>query len=472
MLVTLLAIFVSVMISKTCETHVLRYLGLAEEKKFEALKFLGLAQGGILLVLQVLMSHRRSKAMEDAARAQAKATGEQAKANQHTEQGQRQDRLKNAIEHLGHESDSVRLGGAYELFHLAKDTEEFRQTTLDILCSHIRQTTGESEYRESHKLKPSEEVQSLLSLLFVQGHEVFSGLRVNLQGSWLNGADLTEARLPKAILVKAYLQGVSLCNAQLDGAYLTEAHLQKANLTGAFLKEVDLAKSHMQKANLWSAQLQGSILNYARMHGAILCDAYLQETGLNETYLLAADLTGARMQMSSLGGAKMQGANLAMAQLHGAILRDAQMQGTYLRSAQLHEAKFSSLQGLQNLNETSRQDTIPESTQLQGADSSKDIASSFIVDQIKDRINQESDLSGVKFAGGLSQDGVDSIVEGLSEERATELRGKLEFHIGKPVSNRLPEDSGAIIGTYTEEDAEKWISDYKDAVSEFLGDDS
>ena len=39
-----------------------------------------------------------------------------------TEQGQRQDRLKNAIEHLGHKSDSVRLGGAYELFHLAKDT--------------------------------------------------------------------------------------------------------------------------------------------------------------------------------------------------------------------------------------------------------------------------------------------------------------------------------------------------------------
>ena len=46
------------------------------------------------------------------------ATEHQAQANETTEQGQRQERLKNAIEHLGHESASVRLGGAYELFHL------------------------------------------------------------------------------------------------------------------------------------------------------------------------------------------------------------------------------------------------------------------------------------------------------------------------------------------------------------------
>ena len=80
LLIVLLGIFVSVMLSKTCETHVLRYLGLGVNEKHEALKFLGIAKGGILLVLQVLMSHRRSKAMEDTVRK--------------TEQGQREDRLK------------------------------------------------------------------------------------------------------------------------------------------------------------------------------------------------------------------------------------------------------------------------------------------------------------------------------------------------------------------------------------------
>ena len=191
--------------------------------KYEALKFLGLVMGGILFVLQVWASHKRAQAMEDTAKAQARATDA-------TEQGNRQERLKNAIEHLGHESDSVRLGGAYELFHLAEETEELRKTALDMLCTHIRRTTGytsasrpkwrdilrahirrttgEDGYQEKYKTKPSEEVQSLLTLLFVQGHQVFKGLPVNLQGSFLNGA----------VLNKAHLRGANLWGAHLRGA--------------------------------------------------------------------------------------------------------------------------------------------------------------------------------------------------------------------------------------------------------------
>ena len=97
-----------------CPQWIFNRLGITrtEEPKYEALKFLGIGMGGLLIALQALMSYRRAKAMEDAV--------------EKTEQGQQQDRLKNAIEHLGHKKDSVRLGGAYELFHLAKDTLEER----------------------------------------------------------------------------------------------------------------------------------------------------------------------------------------------------------------------------------------------------------------------------------------------------------------------------------------------------------
>ena len=82
-------------------------LGIAEngESKYEALKFLGIGMGGVLVALQALMSYKRAKAMEDTAQAQADAVLK-------TEQGQQQERFRNAIEHLGHEKDSVRLGGA------------------------------------------------------------------------------------------------------------------------------------------------------------------------------------------------------------------------------------------------------------------------------------------------------------------------------------------------------------------------
>ena len=99
--------FVGVLVSEWTEKHISKLLGLCE--KNEALTFLGISMGGILVALQALMSYRRAKAMEttaeaqadaakaqadaakaqaDAAKAQAKATEEQAKANQHTEEGQ------------------------------------------------------------------------------------------------------------------------------------------------------------------------------------------------------------------------------------------------------------------------------------------------------------------------------------------------------------------------------------------------
>ncbi|MXW78853.1 MAG: pentapeptide repeat-containing protein, partial [Gemmatimonadetes bacterium] len=259
LLIVSVIVFVGVLSFEYVEKHTSELLDLPS--KNETLKFLGIGMGGVLVALQALMSYKRAKAMEQTAEAQADAARAQADAVAKTEQGQRQDRLKNAIEHLGHESDSVRLGGAYELFHLAEDTEDLRQTVLDILCAHIRQTTGESKYRETHKSEPSEETQSLLTLLFVQDYEVFKGCHINLQGSWLNGADLKEARLEGAILNGAHLQKADLFNARLKGAVLPNAHLQGAILKEAHLQGAILNGAHLQKAILWSAHLQGANLH-------------------------------------------------------------------------------------------------------------------------------------------------------------------------------------------------------------------
>ena len=234
LLVVAFGAFVGVLFFECFETYVSKLLGLSQ-KKYETLKFVGIVMGGVLIALQALMSHKRARAMEEAAKAQVRAIEEQARANFHTEQGQRQERLKNAIEHLGHKSDSVRLGGAYELFHLAKDTRPLRQTVLDILCAHIRRTTGGGRYQEAHRSNPSEEVQSLLTLLFVQNHEVFKGLHINLLGSYLAGADLWEARLVGARLNQIYLQFAFLRDACLQGAFLRDAYLQLADLRNARL---------------------------------------------------------------------------------------------------------------------------------------------------------------------------------------------------------------------------------------------
>jgi len=307
--------FVGVLFFGCIETYLSKLLGLSN--KNETLKFLGISMGGILIALQALMSYKRAKAMEDtaqaqadAANAQARATEEQTKANQHTEQGQRQERFR-----------------------------------------------GEKEYQEKYKSKPSEEIQSLLNLLFVQEHEIFKGCHINLQGSWLKGVDLKRARLENAILVGVQLQGAVLLGVKMQGA--------------------DLSDSELQGATLQAVQLQGATLQ----------------------------------------GVKMQGT-------------------TTIGSGESFE------------------------------------------ERIKRQIYRESELTSVIFEGKLSQEVLDSIIAYFSdsdEEDEAErevLRARLMPHVGKPESYELPENSGAITGTYTEEDAEKWIAEHNEAMSSFPKEDT
>ena len=293
-LIALLAIFIAVIFSEKIEVYSGHLFGLPEKNKI--LTFLGLAMGGILLALQAVIANKRAVAMEKAANAQADAANQQAKANQNTEQGQRQERLKNAIEHLGSSSDSVRLGGIYELFHLAEDTIEWRQTILDILCAHIRRTTSEEDYQDKHQREPSEEIQSMLTLLFVQGQTVFKGCQANLVGAWLNGSDLRSAQLQCAKLDNTYLQGAHLEDAQLQGATLNSAKLQFAWLSNASLQGADVCSASLQLAQLEGAQLQGAFLIGTNFQAANLAEAKLQGSILSHAMLQSAFLTNTNLQ--------------------------------------------------------------------------------------------------------------------------------------------------------------------------------
>ncbi len=424
--VLIFATFLFVMFSEDCEAWIGQRLGLSE--KNEILSFLGIGMGGILLTIQAVIANRRAKAMEEQAKAQVTATENQAEANRQTERGQRQERLKLGIEHLGHGSYSVRLGGAYELFHLAQDTEELRQTVLDILCAHLRQTTGKTDYREQYPNKPSEEVQSLLTLMFVEEHTVFEGRRINLQGSWLNGARLWKARLQEANLTDAHLQG----------AYLVAARLHKVNLA--------------------KAQLQGSILHVACLNGAFLADAHLHGADLEEAEAKGfySNLQRAHLYGANLAGAKLQGARLSSAFLRGSILDHTHLEGAALSKA--------SLQGA-NLVGASLQGATLRGAHLGGTTTHGSYNDMSFPERIRKQIGKPSEFINATFAGGLNQEDVDSSVQGLDDQQANLLRRILNPHINRPASNQLPENSEANTGTYSSEDAEQWIAEYEKAMA-------
>ena len=381
----------------------------------EILQLQGIGIAGIVLMLQALIASKRAEAMENAAAAQANAARAHATANLNTEKGQRQERLKNAIEHLGSTSESVRLGGMYELFHLAEDTTSLRQTVLDILCAHIRRKTQEDSYLEKYGSKPSGEIESLLAQLFVHGHEIFSGHRVNLSESCLNGADLGRARLSGANLRSTYLIEARLEDAHLVGVDLSGAHLNWARLGRACLREASLRFVHLVGANLEQAEL----------HGAIIHGGYLTGATIRGGSLQGADLTSAEMYGANLSSASLEGAQLSWIGLEGATL-----DGANLRGAGDHDWDWS----------------FP------------------YAERIRASIGKESNLSHV-LTGGLTRDRVEQIVNQLDPPRRKVLTRQLRPYIDAPIHRGLVEGHGAILGHYGQEEAVGWIAEHESAVT-------
>ena len=94
-LIVLLVFFGVVFFSDNPE-GIVTHLGVSKKEfaKYEALKFLGIGMGGVLLAMQAVIANRRAKAMEKQAKAQVdsvevqtEAVREQAKANHDTERG-------------------------------------------------------------------------------------------------------------------------------------------------------------------------------------------------------------------------------------------------------------------------------------------------------------------------------------------------------------------------------------------------
>ena len=407
------------------------------------LTFIGIGIGGLVFWKRVISVEQQAEAMAEQARAmveQARAMAEQAKAmvaeTEQTKAGHTQERLKTSIDHLGSTEKSVRIGAAYELYHLAKDREEYRETVCDILCGHIRQKTQEEDYKKQQKNKPSEEIKTFLRLL-----KAFLGLlreeekdpskcQVDLSSSFLRGANLSGA----------HLQGADLQQAQLHGANLSSAELQGADLSRAQLEGVDLSKAQLAGANLSWAQLAGANLSWAQLAGANLSWDELQ----------GANLSWAQLQGASLSGAQLQGADLSWAHLHRADLSGAQLQGADLSWAHLQGANLSE-------------------AKLQGVSSSEEHSKLSFQERILDRAGKESDFTNVVFSGGLDAGKVKEIIAsmpaGMEDEIKKEMKKRLNEHVDKEVSNKLPDNSGAITGAYNKDKAEEWIADYEKSTS-------
>ncbi|MGU9951404.1 MAG: pentapeptide repeat-containing protein [Gammaproteobacteria bacterium WSBS_2016_MAG_OTU1] len=238
LLILSIAAMLSAMISPSAECFFMSLMGV--KIKPEILKFIGWGMSGIIAVLVAFGILLRAAVLD--------------RQNAITEEGQKKEHVhelfKAATEHLGSERVSARIAAFYEFYRLAKVGAYMREPIFDILCAHLRQTTKHKDYKDE-QIKPTEEVQSLLDVLFKPRNKdlIFGDLNANLKG-----VNLQRANLHKADLQNAKLQDADLGGANLQAGNLQHANLWNADLQGADLREANLQGANLQWTTLWTTK--------------------------------------------------------------------------------------------------------------------------------------------------------------------------------------------------------------------------
>ena len=234
------------------------------------------------------------------------------------QEGQITERFTRAIDQLGAtERLEIRLGGIYALERIARDSEKDHWPIMEVLTAYVREhapwnegsqlqpkqpqdpaalSSENATQQQEPRVSPAPDIQAILTVLGRRTRWFGKGenQHLDLHGTDMRGANLSEAHLEAALLHEAHLEAALLRRAHLQGAHLGLAHLQRAFLSRAHLEGASLVRAHLERADLRGAHLDGAHLNEADLSKAHLQGVDLRKThGLTREQLAVAYTEGA-----------------------------------------------------------------------------------------------------------------------------------------------------------------------------------
>ena len=166
-----------------------------------------------------------------------------------TQEKQITERFSKAVEQLGNEeSITVRLGAIYSLERIAKDSKDDHWTIMEVLTAFIREKSNHNREKDS---KIPEDIQAALTVIGRRDEKNDPENRIiDLRGSNLNGANLSEAKLDK----------VNFDNAELNKAKFIRANLNRANFLRANLNNANFLWANLDNANFVNTNLDNAVV--------------------------------------------------------------------------------------------------------------------------------------------------------------------------------------------------------------------
>nr|WP_290224025.1 pentapeptide repeat-containing protein [Trichocoleus desertorum] len=289
--------------------EIVNFIGLRNEalkSLIEILKFLGLAFGGIVVILNTFYSAKRSEAFNKNAETALENTKialeniklAELKLNldiqnlKTTKHEKLSERFIKAVEQLSSEKITICLGGIYSLEKIAEDSEssDYKSTVLEVLSSFVREASIQN---------PPTETENETALLKKSLH-----LRVDIQ---------TALRAIGKILDKEI--GCELTNINVGGAALKNLDFQTVSFAGANLRQSLFFNVNLRKAKFTGADLQGALFRDVNFNGADISLADFQQSVFVEV-----DLGDVQMIFTDIRGANLKGSkNLSLRDIKYAI---------------------------------------------------------------------------------------------------------------------------------------------------------
>lgn len=245
-------------------------------------------------------------------------------------EGQITDRFTSAVDQLGSDALTVRLGGVYALERIARDSPRDYGPVMEVLTAFARQ---ESPLPPNAAATPvvaapvvPEEVRAVLKVIGRRSAEqiaaeIAGGANcLDLTGLNAIGVDLIDADLRNTCWNRSDLRGAQIMRADLSGATFVGSNLsQQANLDGVNARDADFSQADLSLSNLSNADLSD-----ANLLSADLSFAALVETNLADATLVSATLDTANAFGADFSNADLSGASLVATVLSGADLTGAE----------------------------------------------------------------------------------------------------------------------------------------------------
>src|SRR6266516_4171211 len=260
-----------------------------------------------------------------------------------------EERFQTAVEGLGSEREEAKVGAAITLrTFLRPGYEQFYFQAFDLAVANLRLPRTSQPSEDPITPLPSTSLRQALIIIFkgafplvrdmeernshsldIREREELDATNIQLDNSYLAGADLKRVRIDFASLRSAQLSSASLVNAKISQAKMFNTVLFKADLSQAELIETDFTNALLCGAKLTGAYLRRASLRGAKLYsfdnipGADLSGADLRETDLRGADLRETDLHGADLSRANLSKGKLFRSNKS----HQTILIEAEHMG-------------------------------------------------------------------------------------------------------------------------------------------------